>query len=213
VQILLSNLTTYLPNKAGKLDGLPKGALSVTTNWTIPQLEAAYNWQFVVEDGSYGVHNAPFATALLKASIANLSGTSVPGGLPDAWETLYFQSITNVNGAPTADPTGDGIPNWLAYALGINPTVSSIAMSNGVVYANGYTLGGSSNAIAIYPAADITFNTLSNWTYQIQEVNDLNGTWEDVQNPIVAPITGSMSYLTPTTGNLQQYFRVVETPP
>ncbi len=118
VQSMLNQLSTLLPTKAGVLDGLVKSSLSPTTNWTTAQLNAAYNWQFVANDGSLGVHNAPFATGLLKASIANLTGTSVPGGLPDSWVIQYFGSITNPNGAPNADPAGDGIPNWLKYCHG-----------------------------------------------------------------------------------------------
>jgi hypothetical protein len=214
VQILLNQLSTLLPNSHGVVDGTVKTSLSVATNWTTNQLMAAYNWEFVNNDGSLGVHNAPFATGLLKASIADLTGTSVPGGLPDAWEITYFGSTTNANGAPDADPAHDGIPNWLKYALGLNPTVPGVAVPNGVVYANGNTLGGnsSSNSIEIYTAAEITFNTVAGTTYQIQEVSALSQGWQNVGNPIVATNTASMSYLTPTQGNVQQYFRVVETP-
>ena len=37
------------------------------------QLEAAYNWAFVKEDKSLGVHNTAYAVGLLKASIADLT--------------------------------------------------------------------------------------------------------------------------------------------
>lgn len=211
VQILLSNLSTWLPNKSGVVDGLPKGGLSVTTNWSAAQLKAAYNWQFVVEDGSYGVHNAPFATGLLKASIADLSGTSVPGGLPDEWEMTYFGSITNANGAPDANPSGDGIPNWLKYALGLDPRFAGVAVSNGVVYADGTVLGGSANTVQIYTAAEVAFETQPGTNYQIQGVSALSGGWQDIGTNIVGN-GDSISYLTPTRGNVQQYFRVVHNP-
>ena len=126
VQILLNQLSTLLPNSSGVVDGTVKTSLSVKTNWTQAQLKAAYNWQFVANDGSLGVHNAPFATGLLKASIANLTGVSVAGGLPDAWEIQYFGSITNANGAPNAVGAA-GIPNWLEYALGVNPNVAGVS--------------------------------------------------------------------------------------
>ena len=44
------------------------------STWTQPQLEAAYNWEFVSNDGSLGIHNTAYAVGLLKASIANLTG-------------------------------------------------------------------------------------------------------------------------------------------
>jgi hypothetical protein len=213
VQILLNQLSTLLPNSSGVVDGSVKSSLSVTTKWTQAQLEAAYDWQFVNNDGSLGIHNAPFATGILKASIANLSGTSVPGGLPDAWEIAYFGSITNAQGAPNADPAGDGIPNWLKYALGLNPTVAGLQVPGGVVYANGTgALLGSTNTIQIYTAADVTFNTVAGTTYQIQEVSTLGGGWQNVGEPLVATNNAAFSYLTPTRGNLQQFFRVVHTP-
>jgi hypothetical protein len=48
-------------------------------------------------------------------------------------------------------------------------------------------------------------------TYQIQEATALNDGWANVGPPIVATTNASMSYLTPTAGNLQQFFRVVST--
>jgi hypothetical protein len=209
VQILLNQLSALLPNKQGVVAGVAQTSLSVTTNWTTAQLNAAYNWQFVNNDGSLGVHNAPFATGLLKASIANLTGVSVPGGLPDAWETAYFGSLTNALGAPNADPAGDGIPNWLKYSLGLNPLVPGLSVPNGVVYVDDGTLGGSTNSIQIYTAAEITFNTMAGTTYQIQEVSSLSQGWQNVGTPIVATNSASMSYLTPTLGTPQQFFRVV----
>jgi hypothetical protein len=219
VQILLNELSTLLPNKNGVLDGQVKTStqISVTTNWTQAQLQAAYNYQFVSADGSLGVHNAPFATGLLNASIASLTGgisetVSLPNGW-DAWELQYFGSLTNAAGAADADPTGDGIPNWLKYALGLNPTVSGLSVPNGVVYANGSALGGNTptNTLEIYTAADVEFDTVAGMTYQIQEVTSLSDGWKNVGPPIVATTNASISYLTPTVGNLQQYFRVVST--
>ncbi len=213
VQILLNRLSTLLPNPHGVVDGTVKTSLSVTTNWTTKQLNAAYNWMFVNNDGSLGIHNTPYAVGILKASIADLTGVSVPGGLPDAWEISYFGSITNALGLPDADPAGDGIPNWLSYALGLNPLAVPVSLPNGVVFANGNALGGNStsNSIEISTAADITWNTVAGTSYQVQVVSSLSGGWENVGSPLVATNTASMSYLTPTAGNVQQYFRVVET--
>jgi hypothetical protein len=71
VQHLLDELSTMLP-PAGK----PKTSLTIDNTWTQPQLEAAYNWLFVTNDGSKGVHNTAYTVGLLKASIANLSAAS-----------------------------------------------------------------------------------------------------------------------------------------
>jgi hypothetical protein len=211
-QGLLNQLSTLLPNSSGVIDGLVKTSLSVKTNWTQQQLEAAYNWEFVANDGSLGVHNYPYASGLLKASIANLTGISVAGGLPDAWAIEYFGSPTNANAAPNADPAGDGIPNWLKYALGLNPLVKGAVVPGGVVYADGSELGGNgTNSVKIYTAAEVAFNTVPGETYQIQEVTALSGSWQTISTNI--PGTGaSYSYLTPTRNNTQQFFRVLQSP-
>jgi len=68
VQHRLDQLSTLLPPA-----GQPKTSLTIDATWTRPQLEAAYNWLFVNNDGSKGVHNTAYAVGLLKASIADLS--------------------------------------------------------------------------------------------------------------------------------------------
>ncbi len=68
VQNLLDKLSSMLPPA-----GQPKSSLTIDSTWTRAQLEAAYNWQFVSDDGSRGIHNTAYAVGLLKASIADLS--------------------------------------------------------------------------------------------------------------------------------------------
>jgi hypothetical protein len=67
IQHLLDQLSTMLPPV-----GQPKTSLTIDTTWTRAQLEAAYNWQFVNNDGSKGIHNTAYAVGLLKASIDDL---------------------------------------------------------------------------------------------------------------------------------------------
>ena len=210
VQHLLDQLSTMLPNSSGIVDGLVK-APSTKTNWPTKFLNAAYNWQFVNNDGSKGIHNAPYAVGLLKASIADLSGVSVAGGLPDWWAIHYFGSATNANAAPNASPAGDGIPNWLKYALGLDPTIPGVSVPNGVVWANVTAIGGATNTVHIYTAAEVAFDTEVGKTYQIQSVSSLSGGWQNLGSPIAG--TGTMiSYVTPTRNNVQQYYRVIHTP-
>jgi hypothetical protein len=67
VQKMLDQLSTMLPP-----NNSVKTSLTIDSTWTKPQLEAAYNWLFVTNDGSHGVHNTAYAVGLLKGSIANL---------------------------------------------------------------------------------------------------------------------------------------------
>jgi hypothetical protein len=220
VQNLLNTLSTFLPNGSGVVDGVVKSSISTKTNWSTQFLNAAYNWQFVNNDGSLGVHNAPYAVGLLKASITDLTGDPSGDGLFNAsqmqfyaWQVQYFGSATAPNAAPNASPAGDGIPNWLKYSLGLNPLVAGTVVTNGVVWANGTSLSGNNatNTIQIYTAAEVAFNTVTNVSYQIQEATSLTSGWQNVGAPI--PGTGAaISYVTPTRRNVQQFFRVVHTP-
>jgi hypothetical protein len=67
VQHLLDKLSALLPPV-----GQSKTALTIDSTWTRTQLEAGYNWQFVNNDGSKGVHNTAYAVGLLKQSIVVL---------------------------------------------------------------------------------------------------------------------------------------------
>jgi len=220
VQHLLNRLSTLLPNSTYQAnpsnyvaDGLVKTSITTQTNWPAPYLEAAYNWQFVNNDGSLGVHNLAYAVGLLKASIANLTGASAAGGLPDAWVIHYFGSLTHANAAPNAINNSAGVPNWMMYAVGANPFGAFTVPGSGVIYLNNGSIenGATNNTITIYTAAEIVFNTQVGSTYQIQGITQLTGTWQNISTNI--PGTGnSISYLTPTRGMPQMFYRVMHTP-
>jgi hypothetical protein len=214
VQHLLDKLSRLLPNSTYRADGnyvadgLVKSSISTKTNWQTKFLYAAWNWQFVSVEGSKGVHNAPYAVGVLKASIADLTGDGNSDQLPDSWQIQYFGSASAPNAAPNATPAGDGIPNWLKYGLGLNPTVPGLTVPDGVVWANGTSIGGGTNTIHIYTAAEIAFDTEVGRSYQIQAISSLGGGWQNIGTPI--PGTGqAISYVTPTRPNAQQYYRVV----
>jgi hypothetical protein len=223
VQKLLDKLTTLLPPTnyysdpnlyAG--DGKVKTSITARTNWPVRFLNAGYNWQFVNADASKGVHNAPFAVGLLKASIADLTGDANNDGLPDWWQVQYFGSANAANAAPSATPAGDGVPNWLKYSLGLNPTVAGVSVPGGVVLANGKGVvnppdPGGTNTIRIYTAAEVVFATETGKTYQIQGASSLSPVWQNIGSPING--TGDViSMVVPTRDKVQQYYRVTHTP-
>ena len=43
----------------------------------------------------------------------------------DEWKTFFFGSTTNALAADNADADGDGMPNWMEYLAGTNPTNSA----------------------------------------------------------------------------------------
>jgi hypothetical protein len=217
VQKLLDRLSTMLPDSTYQAnpsnyvaDGLVKTSLSTKTNWPVRFLNAAWNWQLATVEGSHGIHNAPFIIGVLKASIADLTGDANDDGLPDSWQSRYFGSnwATNPSAAPNAMPAGDGYPNWLKATLGLDPMKKGVATPDGVVWVNGGSIGGGTNTIHIYRAAEITFDTEVGKTYQIQGIATVGGGWQNVGAPIQGTGT-AISYVTPSRQNAQQYYRVV----
>jgi hypothetical protein len=223
VHILLNKLSTLLPPKVYQAnsanyvaDGLVKtsdSAIASYTNMPLKFLKAYYNYDIVLRDNSFGIHNAPFAVGLLKASIADLTGDANNDGMPDAWQQAYFGAgfATNALAGPNAVNNSAGVPNWMMYALGLAPN-AGFTVGNGVIYFNGNNIvNGATNTVAIYTAAEIAFNTQVGTTYQIQGNSILTGGWVNISTNI--PGTGgSISYLTPTRGNAQMFFRVAHTP-
>ncbi|HMP83641.1 MAG TPA: cytochrome c3 family protein [Verrucomicrobiota bacterium] len=185
--------------------------VSITAAYTKAQLRAAYNYRFVLDDGSYGIHNLSYAVGLLNESIGDLTDDRNSDSLPDTWQTQYFGSPNSPNAAPNASPAGDGVPNWLKYALNLDPWVAGVVLPDGVVWANAGDIAAGGEEVRIYTAAEVVFNTQVGKTYQIQSVGDLSGGWQNVGAPI-AGNGNSVSYVTPTRSNAQQFYRVLITP-
>ena len=103
------------------------------------------------------------------------------------------------------------MPNWLKYNRAWILQLPGTSMPEGVVFANGKNLVGNpgdTNSLAIYTAAEVAFSTEVGKTYQVQAISALNANWSNVGTPI-AGTGNSMSYVTPTRGNAQQFFRVI----
>ncbi len=58
-----------------------EGALGDTTRSTFRQREAGYNWAFIHDDKSHGIHNPDYAVQLLQQSIKHLTGMDVPNAV------------------------------------------------------------------------------------------------------------------------------------
>ena len=216
VQKLLNKLSTLLPSStyvaSGNYvaDGLVKSP-SVKTNWPSKFLKAAYNFQFVNNDLSKGVHNAPYAVGLLRASIGDLTGDSNSDGLPDWWQIQYFGSVTNASAAPNYAAAGDGVPNWLKFALGISPFTPGASVPGGYVFGPSLNNPAATNTVQIYNAAEIVFDTVVGKTYQVQSIMAVGGEWQNVGGSI-AGNGRAISYLTQSRTNKHEFFRVVSAP-
>lgn len=219
VKGLLTKLELMLPPVGSAYPEPGPDNLDIGNNkgWTRQQLKAAYNYLFVVEDGSWGAHNMSYTVGILNAAIADLSGDANSDGIADWWQQQYFGEGwgSNPDAAPNASPAGDGVPNWLKFSLNLDPHVAGVIVPDGVVWANGKDLGGNpaegAAEIRIYTAAEIAFSTVATEEYQIQATSNVSGGWQNVGAPI--PGTGQViSYLTPTRHNVQQFYRVVHGP-
>lgn len=209
VKNLLNQLALLLP---------PAGpTVTINSSYTKPQLRAAYNYLFVLEDGSYGAHNLSYAVGLLKASIADLTDDADHDGLSDTWEKARFGTITAYDG--NDDPDNDGVTNALEISAGTNPLLAD-SDGDGV---NDYTeLKAGSDplniadlpgfVVKIFTAAEIEFVSELGKKYQVQRVSDLTGAWVNVGS--VTNGTGNnISMVTSTrSGGTQGYFRVVQVP-
>jgi hypothetical protein len=121
-------------------------------------------------------------------------------GLYDNWKAIQFTTAQLGNAAisgDTADPAGDGIPNVLKYALGLNPMASSVA---GLPVIRSAIVSGTDCLTLTYTkmdaATDITYipewsSDLVNWSNSglLEFVLSDNGTSQQVQDSI--PITSS----------------------
>ena len=199
-------------------------AVTVTSSYTPAQLKAAYNYLFVEEDKSFGIHNLSYAVNLLNASLADLTGDySIIGDrdndmLPDDWELTHFGNVTAQDADGDAD--GDGIRNALELSIGTNPTTADSdndgfpdfdelhAGTNPIDMADNPQVGRS----AIYSAAEMLFFTEPGKTYKLQSVSDLGlQPWIDESDPIVG--TGQMlQHFISTRGIEKKFYRVIETP-
>jgi hypothetical protein len=57
-----------------------------------------------------------------RASVTVGGPAVAPSVCSDEWKLNFFGSLTNPSAADLADPDGDGVPNWLEYLAGTDPT-------------------------------------------------------------------------------------------
>jgi hypothetical protein len=225
VKNLLDQLSRLLPNSTYRADGnyvadgLVKaiGRTTTKTNWQDKFLQAAWNWQFVEVEGSFGIHNAPYAVGVLKASIADLTDDADSDGISDKWEIANFGNITTYNG--NGDPDNDGVNNALENSAGTNPLLADTD-GDGIndlaeMQAGSDPLNAGDKpgfVVKIYTAAEIEFASELGKKYQVQTVSDITSTWLNV-GAVTNGTGNNISMVTSTrTGGTPGYFRVVQVP-
>ncbi len=215
IQGLMNSIAKLLP---------PYGSTnkpSPSASWTLSQRRAAWNYLYVWEDRSLGVHNPKYAAAILQASLDDLSSGGIDvnrDGLPDAWQTQYYGSFTNANAAPGADPIHKGLTNLQNYQLGLNPTMLD---TDGDGYSDATELQSGSdplkssstpmlNMVTILPAIELGYLPITNGVpMHFQAIDTLvGGTWTNIGSGFVSSTTNMVYQLVTPRGSKQQSFRV-----
>jgi hypothetical protein len=149
----------------------------------------AYNYLFVEEDGSHGVHNPKYAAALLRSSIADLQGgiDIDCDGLVDAWEIATFGDLASQSGDDDYDE--DGLTNAEEENLGTNALLKDSDLDG---FSDLAEVQGGSNPMDIasvltedlvmIPATELAYLPKgSNTVVQFQAIENLaEGAWNSI---------------------------------
>ena len=113
-----------------------------TVSFQIPpgaQAGESYALQFVVAGGA-----PDFTTEYQMESFPGAvwvgTGAQQPASLTsDEWKTYFFGSTTNAQAGDDVDADGDGMPNWMEYLAGTNPTnaASCLRFTSATINTNG----------------------------------------------------------------------------
>lgn len=194
---MMAQLAKLLPPYTGLTVDNTQIYTTATNDAAMKLKKAAYNYWFVDEDRSLGVHNPKYAAAILRASIDDLKGgiDVDHDGLPDAWEIANFGSITNYTGSDDADH--DGLSNAQELAAGTNPNLIDtdgdgisdlIELNAGSDPLNAASAPGT-NSVTILPAIELGYvpGTMG-VTQQFQSVTALgiSSTWTNIGSPFVS---------------------------
>ena len=214
---MLDELAMLLPPVG--LPTLDKAQLTTETNAAaIAQLRAAYNYGFVKYDGSYGVHNAKYAAALLRASLDDMQNgiDNDRDGLLDSFEITYWGSVTSQTA--NADADGDGVINSLEQAVGTDPTKSDTD-GDTISDLGELQIGtdpldiastGVTHVITMRTALELAYLPGLGETNQFQFIDSLGsgGAWSNIGSTVIG--AGSeMRLLVSTTGETSKFYRVV----
>jgi len=224
IQGLLASMRLLLPYSNTTTHAISYG----TTNspsakgwWKLSEKKAYYNYKYISNDGSSGVHNPKYAAAILQASIDDLrGGIDVDrNGLIDSWEMANFHHL-GVD--PNADPDGDLVPNKLEMAVGTdpnNPDTDGDNFTDGAELAAGTdplsklsTPASSTNTVSMLPAYELAFlASTQGKTQQFQSVDAMNGVWTALGTNFITSSNTWYYQFTSTRNTTQRFFRVTTT--
>jgi len=167
-------------------------------SFTIPSTAQAgqiYMVSFANADGAPDMNTQYDFEA--RSAYVTVSGPAIPASIcSDEWKIYFFGSVTNPLAADTADPDGDGIPNWMEYLAGTDPT-----SPNSKLELNGFATPKSQSQ------AGIQWLTAPGKAYELQSCTNLaGGAWNTLTT-----VTGSgalTNCVDTNAGSAPHYYRL-----
>jgi hypothetical protein len=200
IQYLNNSATDYGVNHDGQgnLRGFAYGA---NIGWVNFESNGAPRVDLGTGKLSGSVYSANCGWISLSNAFALVQTDTIPGGvdsnadgLPDAWERLYFGTIS-VN--PAADADGDGLSNRQEYLAGTNPTNS---LDN--LRITGFGGGGPGNV-------SLTWSSVPTRHYFIQKTaNPAVNAWVDSGQGEISPAGSATSRSFTDTSATNRFYRV-----
>ena len=186
---------------------------------TLELKRGAYNYLFIEEDGSHGVHNPKYAAAILRASIDDLKGgiDIDRDGLVDSWEMEHFGDLTSQSGADDWD--NDGLNNIEEYNVGTDPRNVD---TDGDTFWDLAELQGGSDPLDIdsvltedlimLPAAELAYLPKGTGTVvRFQSLDSLtDGTWTNIGPEQVSEGNWVFQLENTRTNGVNRFFRATE---
>lgn len=214
IQGLLNQIALLLP---------PVGSTTITysAGFTPAQRAAYFNYQYVWEDKSLGVHNPKYASSILQASVADLNGgiDFDRDGLIDTWEMAKFGNLTSQNGNGDAD--GDGLSNKMEMQVGTNPNLADsdgdglsdrAELQAGTNPLDNLSVAPTNSVSVILPAYELGYMPGQAGVTQVFQYVDAmgdNGGWSNA-GPSFVSSNGMAYQLISLRDSTQKYYRVVK---
>ena len=114
----------------------------------------------------------------------------------DQWKTNYFGTVNNPNADPDADPDHDGVPNWMEYLAGTNPTNAASHLS----FSSAVKTGAAPGVALSWPA-------MTGRVYVLESSPVLTGgVWTAVSTNIIGD--GTMNSFTTGSADQSRFYRI-----
>jgi DNA-binding beta-propeller fold protein YncE len=134
-----------------------------------------------------------------RSATVTVNAASPPASIcSDEWKIYFFGSTTNPAAADNADPDGDGVPNWMEFLTGTDPTNPQSKLQ--------INLGGLTT-VSNQLQTQLNWLTAPGKAYELQSCSNLTGGWTTIAT---VSGDGTVSSLSDTNspGASSRYYRL-----